>query len=124
MKRVFFGLSNSMRILHYEVSKCFAGLEGCISIHNNLLVFGKNVEGHNQNMKNMLERAKKKRHYTENLQVDSLCSRNTIVWQDFHGNRNLGSLDKIQHIQKAGRPENIKEVKSAIGSRLQHQVCL
>ena len=59
MNRVFFGLSNSMRILHYEVSKCFNGLEGCISIHNNLLVFGENVEGHNQNMKNMLERAKK-----------------------------------------------------------------
>ena len=38
MKRLFFGPTNSSGIFHHKVTKVFAGLEGCIMIHDNLLV--------------------------------------------------------------------------------------
>ena len=38
MKRLFFGPTNSSGIFHHEVTKVFAGLEGCITIRDNLLV--------------------------------------------------------------------------------------
>ena len=38
-KRLFFGPTNSSGMFHHEVTKLFAGLRGCITIHNNLLVF-------------------------------------------------------------------------------------
>ena len=60
MKRLFFGPTNSSGIFHHEVTKVFTGLEGCITIHDNLLVYGANEKEHNGNMAAMLERAKKK----------------------------------------------------------------
>ena len=60
MKRLFFGPTNSSGIFHHEVSKVFAGLRGCITIHDNLLVFGKKKAEHNRNMAGTLERAREK----------------------------------------------------------------
>ena len=60
MKRPFFGPTNSSGIFHHKVTKVFAGLEGCIMIHDNLLVYGGDESEHNKNMAAMLERAKEK----------------------------------------------------------------
>ena len=58
MKRLFFGPTNSSGIFHHEVTKVFAGLVGCITIHDNLLVYGGDEKEHNRNMAAMLERGK------------------------------------------------------------------
>ena len=38
-KRVFFGPTNSPSIFHHKVTKVFTGLKGCITIHDNRLVY-------------------------------------------------------------------------------------
>ena len=50
--------TNSPGIFHHEVTKVFACLKGCITIHDNLLVFGCDEDEHNRNMAGMLERAR------------------------------------------------------------------
>ena len=41
MKTLFFGSTNSAGIFHNEVSKAYVGLEGCITIHDNILVYSR-----------------------------------------------------------------------------------
>ena len=51
----------------------FAGLKGCITIHDNLLVFGENEDEHNRNMAAMLERAREK-GVTLKLSKSTICA--------------------------------------------------
>ena len=57
MKHLFFGPRPVTGIFHHVVSKCFLGLEEVISIHDNILVYGKDAEEHNKYLLRMLERA-------------------------------------------------------------------
>ena len=57
MKHLFFVLRPATGIFHHVVSKCFLGLEGVISIHDNILVYGKNAGEHNKHLPRILERA-------------------------------------------------------------------
>ena len=72
MKRLFFGPTNSSGIFHHKVTKVFTGLKGCITIHDNLLVFGKDEDEQNRNMVALLERAKEK-GVTLNLAKSTIC---------------------------------------------------
>ena len=72
MKKLFFGPTNSPGIFHHEVTKVFAGLEGCITIHDNLLVYGGDTAERNKNMAAMLERAKEK-GITLKLSKSTIC---------------------------------------------------
>ena len=49
MKRLFFGPVNSTGIFHHQVAKAFRGVKGCITIHDNVLIYGKDVEEHDRN---------------------------------------------------------------------------
>ena len=50
--------TNSTGIFHHEVSKAFAGVRCCITIHDNILLFGRHVEEHNINLMATLTRDK------------------------------------------------------------------
>jgi len=43
-------------IFRKEISKVFAGLHGCITIHDNILVFNRDEKDNNNNLKRKLER--------------------------------------------------------------------
>ena len=73
MKRLFFGPTNSSGIFHHRVTKVFAGLRGCIMIHNNLLVFGRDKDEHNRNMSIMRERVREK-GVTLKLSKSMICA--------------------------------------------------
>ena len=51
MKRLFFGPTNSTGIFHHEVSKAFAGVHGCITIYDNILIYGRDMEKHTTNLR-------------------------------------------------------------------------
>ena len=60
MERLYFGPTASSGIFHNEVRKAFSGLPGITSIHDNILIYGKNYEDHYGNLKKGLERGKEK----------------------------------------------------------------
>ena len=110
MKRLFFGPTNSSGIFHHEVTKAFAGLVGCITIHDNLLVYGANEGEHNKNMAAMLQRGKKK-GVTLKLAKSTICEPE-VKWfgRIFSGAGVSADPDKIQHIVQAGAPATIEDV--------------
>ena len=114
MKRLFFGPTNSSGIFHHEVSKAFAGLKGCITIHDNILVYGKDTKEHNENVRGMLERAKEL-GVTLKLCKSTVCEAE-VRWfgRMYSGAGVSADPEKIQHIVQAGRPESIEEVRSLL----------
>ena len=114
MKRLFFGPTNSTGIFHHEVSKAFAGVGGCITIHDNILVFGKDVEEHNTSLKATLARAKDI-GVTMKLAKTTICA-TEVKWfgRVYSGSGVSADPDKIQHIIQAGRPDSVEDVRSLL----------
>ena len=112
MKRLFFGPTNSSGIFHHEVTKAFAGVQGCITIHDNLLVYGANEEEHNKRMEATLRRAKEK-GVTLKLSKSTICEPE-VKWfgRIFSGAGVSADPDKIQHIVRAGPPTSVEDVRS------------
>ena len=73
MKRLFFGPTNSTGIFHHQIQKAFAGVEGCVTIHDNILVHGETVQEHNKALKETLARAQEK-GITLKLGKSTFCS--------------------------------------------------
>ena len=114
MKRLFFGPTNSSGIFHHEVTKVFIGLKGCITIHNNLLVFWENEAEHNRNMAAMLERAKE-RGVTLKLSKSMICAAEVRWFRRVYSAAGVSAdPDKIDHIVQVGRPETIEDVRSLL----------
>ena len=78
MKRLFFGPTNSRGIFQHEVSKAFAGVQGCITIHDNIICYGRDVEEHNTNLRAIFARAKSK-GVTLKLSKSTICA-TEIKW--------------------------------------------
>ena len=72
MKRLYFGPMSSTGIFHHTISQQFAGVPGCISIHDNVLVYGSTVEEHNRNLEMTLARAAE-RGITFKLSKSTFC---------------------------------------------------
>ena len=97
MKRLFFRPTNSSGIFHHELTKVFAGLKGCITIQDNLLVFG--------------ERAREK-GVTLKLSKSTICAVKVKLFGSVYSAVGVSAdPDKIDHIVQAGQPETIKEVQ-------------
>ena len=106
MKRLFFGPKNSSGIFHHEVQKIFAGLPGCITLHDNVLVYGETGAAHNRNLKAVLQRAK-------DMGVTFKPSQNTICAPEVKWFGRIFSQagmsadpEKIKTIVEAGPPKN------------------
>lgn len=114
MKRLFFGPKNSSGIFHHEVRKAFAGVPGCITIHDNILVHGTDVANHNQNLLATFIRAKE-RGITFKVNQATICSPE-VKWfgRIFSGAGISADPTKIDILSEAGRPESIQDVKSLL----------
>ena len=114
MKRLFFGPKNSSGIFHHEVRKAFSGVPGCITIHDNILVYGRDASDHNKNLRATLQRAQDM-GITFKLSKSTFCVPE-VKWfgRIFSGAGVSADPDKIQTIVAAGRPESLEEVKSLL----------
>ena len=117
MKRLFFGPKNSSGIFHHEVQKSFAGIPGCLSIHDNILVYGKGpdpIADHNANLRATLQRAKD-RGFTFKLSKSTFLTRE-VPWfgRIYSGAGISADPEKINNIVNAGRPNTVEDVKSLL----------
>ena len=60
MTQLFFGPANSTGIFHHQVAKAFRGVKGCITIHDNVLIYGKDIDEHDRNFLATIQRAAEK----------------------------------------------------------------
>ena len=114
MERLYFGPTASSGIFHNEVRKALAGLPGVTSIHDNMLVWGRNCSDHYENIYRCLQRCLET-GIALKLSKSSFCL-NRIKWfgRIFTGNGVTADADKIEHIKEAGRPETTEDVRSLL----------
>ena len=74
MKRLYFGPMSATGIFFHAVQKAFRGVEGCITIHDNVLVHGGTKEEHDKSLRATLERAKEV-GVTFKLSKSTFCQR-------------------------------------------------
>ena len=114
MKRLYFGPTSSSGIFHHEVEKVFRGIPGCTTIHDNLLVYGRNHEEHRENLERTLSRCEEK-GITLKLDKSNFC-KNQVTWfgRVFSGQGVSSDPRKIETISTVGRPESCEDVRSFI----------
>ena len=114
MERLYFGPTSSSGIFHSEVSKALRGIKGCTTIHDNILIGGKDYEDHIRNLRATLQRCKEK-GITLKLAKSNFCKRE-VVWfgRIFSATGVSADPEKINRIIEAGRPESTEEVRSLI----------
>ena len=112
MKRLFFGPRPASGIFHHEVSKCFRGLQGVTTIHDNILVYGATVDEHHRNLEACLQRAEEKGVRLK-LSKSTFCS-SEVSWfgRIFSGTGMSADPTKIAAIIEAGRPRTMEDVRS------------
>ena len=114
MRRLFFGPTNSTGIFHHQIQKAFAGVTGCVTIHDNILVYGETVQEHNKAMKETLARAQEK-GITLKLGKSTFCSPE-VTWfgRQFTASGISADPEKVKSIIKAGVPRNCEDVRSLL----------
>ena len=111
-KVLFFGASPASDLFHNRVKAALHGLKGVMSIHDNILVWGKTPGEHLENLEKCLQRMAER-----NLTArQSKCTFGTtsLTWFGWTFSASGMSADqtKVQAIHKAGKPENCEDVKS------------
>ena len=114
MERVYFGPTAASGIFHNEVRKCFAGLTGVTTIHDNILVYGKNYTDHYANLKTALDRCAEKGIILKLSKSSFALTRIKWFGRDFHSNGVTADTVKIDNIREGGRPSCIEDVRSLL----------
>ena len=91
LKRLYFEPMSATGIFHHTISQQFAGVPGCISIHDNVLVYGSKVEEHNRNLEMMLVTGQGSREgdHLQASQEHLLFAGGEMVWEGFLQHRHV-----------------------------------
>ena len=111
-KVLFFGASPASDLFHEEIKTAMNGVPGCVSIHDNILVWGSTAEEHEANLEACLQRMEDR-----NLNARySKCNfgKTSVSWFGWIFSADGMSADpqKIQSILEAGQPQNCEDIKS------------
>jgi hypothetical protein len=111
-KVLFFGPSPAPDLFHDRIKNALHGLEGCTSIHDNIIVWGDTPQAHETNLDACLARLEE---VGLTLRAEKCTFGATSVsWFGWIFSKSGISADpkKVQSIKAAGRPKSTEEVKS------------
>lgn len=114
-KRLNYGISASPEIFQNEVRQVLEGLDGCLNISDDIIIYGSTQEEHNQNLQRVLKRLEDK-----NLTLNKnkcLFSQKQVKFFGYIFSAEGISADPamVQDIKKAERPNSPSEVRSFLG---------
>ena len=111
-KVLFFGASPASDLFHDRIRAAIRGVDGAISIHDNILVWGKSPEEHEENLKALLQRCKE-RGITIRMSKSNI-GKTEVDWFGWTFSESGMSADKkkVRAIVEAGPPQSTEEVKS------------
>ena len=113
-KVLFFGAKPASDIFHEKVKTALAGLDGVISIHDNILVWGRTPEEHEKNLDACLQRLIEK---GLTLRKEKCTfGKTSVSWFGWKFSKSGISADpeKIRAIKNEGRPSSTEDVKSLL----------
>ena len=111
-KVLFFGAAPATDIFHRKIKGALTGLKGCISIHDNILVWGKDAKEHEENLDACLTRIQEIGLTLHREKCN--FGKTSVKWFGYVFSEEGISADpsKIESIKAAGRPLNSSEMKS------------
>ena len=111
-KVLFFGASPASDLFHDRIKTALHGIPGVMSIHDNILVWGKTPEEHEANLEACLERLKERRLTVRKAKCNFGCT--AVSWFGWIFSEEGMAADprKVEAIKTAGRPQNTDDVKS------------
>lgn len=114
-KRLNYGIYASPEIFNNEIRQVLQGLDGCINKSDDIIVFGKSQEEHDQNLQAVFERLK-----AVNLTLNKskcLFSKSRVKFFGYIFSKNGISADPemVESIRKVKRPTTPSEIKSFLG---------
>ena len=114
-KRLPFGINAASEIFQETIRELLTSLPGCKNISDDIIVFGKDQEEHNKNLRGVLQRLKEN---NLRLNKDKCAFSKTEI--KFYGHI-FSSVDvrpdpkKVKAIHEAQPPQNHSELKSFLG---------
>ncbi len=111
-KVLFFGASPASDLFHDRIKTALHGLPGVMSIHDNILVWGKSPEEHETNLHACLSRLKARNLTARMSKCNFGCK--SVSWFGWIFSKEGMSADpkKVEAIKAAGKPQNVDDVKS------------
>ena len=111
-KVLFFGAAPATDLFHQKIKAALVGLKGCISIHDNIITWGKDDAEHEENLDACLSRIAEKGLTLRREKCN--FGKTSVKWFGYIFSKSGLSADpeKLQAIKEAGRPLNSSEMKS------------
>ena len=114
-QRLPFGLSISQDIFQAAMDSCLDGLDGVVSIADDIVVFGKTRAEHDNNLKHLMERAKSKNIVFNAEKCHINCPSITFFGHVYDKEGVHPDPEKVQGIQDVLPPTTVKELQSFLG---------
>lgn len=114
-KRLPFGINAASEIFQEKIRELLSGLPGCKNISDDIIVFGKDQEEHNKNLRGVLQRLKEN---NLRLNKDKCAFSKTEIKFYGHIFSSVGvrpDPKKVKAIHEAQPPRNHSELKSSLG---------
>ena len=114
-KRLMFGINAASEIFQNSIAELLTGLPGCNNISDDIIVYGRDVREHDENLNRVLTRL---REHNARLNRDKCAFRKSEVifyGHSFSAEGIKAAPQKINAIKTMQPPENPSEVKSLLG---------
>ncbi|XP_033749332.1 uncharacterized protein K02A2.6-like [Pecten maximus] len=114
-RRLPFGIKSAPEVYQRAISEMVNDLEGCDAIVDDLLIWGENIERHDERLKKVLDRV---REYNLKLNPDNCRFRQTELSYVGHKLTDRGVKpddEKVRAVKDMCQPENKKELQTFLG---------
>jgi hypothetical protein len=113
--RLFFGISSAAEVFNETIRNTLVGLKGTINISDDILVFGKDDDDHDRNLRAVLNRLRD-RGLTLNRAKCELNKSSVEYFGHVFGAKGVSaSPTKIKAINDIASPQNATELRSLLG---------
>ena len=111
-KVLFFGASPASDVFHAIIASALKGLNGCVSIHDNILIWGRTPKEHAENLDACLTRLEEQGLTLRREKCN--LGKTSVSWFGWTFSASGMSADprKLDAVRAAGRPQDADDVKS------------
>ena len=113
--RMNFGTKSAAEIFQKEISEALDGLEEVLNISDDILVYGKDEEEHDDHVEEVLKRCRERNIRLGPDKCQFNCTELVYYGYVLSGDGMRPDPEKVQSLKNAEQPENKSELRSFLG---------
>ena len=114
-QRLAFGISSAAEVFQYQIQTALAGIPGCRNLSDDIIVFGKTQQEHDQALRNVFQRLSEK-GLTLNKRKCTFNKANLNFYgYAFSAEGMKADEKKVQAIKETATPKTVSELRSFLG---------